>query len=659
MPTTYHVSVGGSDASPGTESAPMRTISRAAELAQAGDTVIVHAGVYREWVRPPRGGLSATRRITYRAAQGEHVLITGSEPVTQWEHVEGGVWSSRVPAELFGDFNPFAVAIEGDWVVRPSMLGDLRRHLGAVYLNGRSLREADSREDVGRGQPRATILDDWTGTELEVEDPQWEALCWFARVDDDATTLWVDFKDTDPRRAEVEINVRPAVFRPEALHIDWITVSGFELANAATQWAPPTAEQGGLVGPNWAKGWIIEDNRIHDSKCVGVTLGKERSSGQNYAMSRQDKPGYQYQLESVFAARQIGWDREHIGSHIVRRNEIFDCGQAGVVGHLGSVFSTIEDNHIHHIAVRREFYGHEIAGIKLHAAIDVVIRHNHIHDCSLGTWLDWETQGTRVTRNVYHHNSRDLFVEVSHGPYVVDSNVLASRASVEVVSEGGAFLYNLLRGTVRLEPVMDRATPYHRPHSTQVAGFSVIPGGDDRWIGNIFFGGDVDHAYVPGGFHHSHARFGTIGYEGYPASFAAYMTAITDSDSDHERYYGRKLPVDIRHNVYVSGAQPFPEEDNPAVLEGQANAAVSVDDDGLRLNLVMPQGFDGVVVPGVDGTDLPHAHFPDAEFEEPDGRPLDLGVDIVGSRRDSDGVCPGPLAGLHSGEQVITLISRS
>ena len=89
------------------------------------------------------------------------------------------------------------------------------------------------------------------------------------------------------------------------------------------------------------------------------------------------------------------------------------------------VFSTIEDNHIHHIATKREFYGYEIAGIKLHAAIDVQILHNRIHDCTLGVWLDWQTQGTRVARNLLYANTRDLFVEVSHGPYVVDHNVLA------------------------------------------------------------------------------------------------------------------------------------------------------------------------------------------------------------------------------------------
>ena len=272
---------------------------------------------------------------------------------------------------------------------------------------------------------------------------------------------------------------------------------GFELAHAACPWTPPTADQPGLIGPNWAKGWIIEDNVIHDAKCSAVSLGKEASTGHNYATLRRDKPGYQYQLESVFAARQIGWDREHVGSHIVRRNVIYDCGQNGIVGHLGCVFSTIEDNHIYNIALKREFYGYEIAGIKLHAAIDVVIRHNRIHDCSLGIWLDWQTQGTRVSRNLFYGNNRDLFIEVSHGPHLVEHNVLASPVSLELFSQGGAFVNNLVCGTVLLQPVVERPTPYHVPHSTQVAGYAAIHGGDDRHIGNVFLGGDAGSAYGP------------------------------------------------------------------------------------------------------------------------------------------------------------------
>src|SRR4051812_14176585 len=527
MPAVLHVATTGSDSSEGSPDRPLRTINRAAEMAQAGDTVLVHEGVYREWVRPRRGGLSDRRRITYEAAPGEHVVIKGSEQVSGWEQVEGSVWKVSVPNPLFGSFNPFAEEVEGDWIAYPEK-DSPRKHLGEVYLNGSSFYEVASLAEVSDPPLRTEVLDAWTGLPDPVRDPEQTRRVWYAEVGEDATTIWANFQGADPNAELVEINVRRSVFYPSEHHLDYITVRGFELAQAACPWTPPTADQPGLIGPNWAKGWIIEDNIIHDAKCSAISIGKEASTGHNDATTRGDKPGYQYQLESVFKARQIGWDREHIGSHVIRRYTIYDCGQNGIVGHLGCVFSTIEDNHIYRIAVKREFYGYEIAGIKLHAAIDVVIAHNRIHDCSLGTWLDWQTQGTRITGNLYYANKRDLFVEVSHGPYLVDHNVFASAVSLELFSQGGAFVNNLLCGTLRWEPVMDRATPYHVPHSTQVAGYAVIYGADDRYIGNVFIGGDVDRAYAPGSPFHETAGHPPGGYEGHPTTPPGFLPRPAD-----------------------------------------------------------------------------------------------------------------------------------
>ncbi len=50
----FHVSVAGNDRNAGTQEAPLRTIQRAADLAQPGDTITVHEGIYRERVDPPR-----------------------------------------------------------------------------------------------------------------------------------------------------------------------------------------------------------------------------------------------------------------------------------------------------------------------------------------------------------------------------------------------------------------------------------------------------------------------------------------------------------------------------------------------------------------------------------------------------------------------------
>jgi len=48
---------------------------QAADLAQPGDTVTVHSGVYRERINPPRGVESDTRRIVYQAAPGNTAII--------------------------------------------------------------------------------------------------------------------------------------------------------------------------------------------------------------------------------------------------------------------------------------------------------------------------------------------------------------------------------------------------------------------------------------------------------------------------------------------------------------------------------------------------------------------------------------------------------
>ena len=73
----YVSAVSGDDSAAGSAAHPLKTISAAAEKAMPGDIIIVHAGTYREWVRPPRGGESDSKRIVYRAAPGEKVIITG------------------------------------------------------------------------------------------------------------------------------------------------------------------------------------------------------------------------------------------------------------------------------------------------------------------------------------------------------------------------------------------------------------------------------------------------------------------------------------------------------------------------------------------------------------------------------------------------------
>ncbi len=413
------VSFTGDDHYEGTAARPFRTLSAAARVAQPGDVITVHAGVYRERVSPPRGGTSDRKRIVYQAAPGETVEIKGSEVITNWVKVGNDAWQVTLPDSFFGSFNPYSDLIHGDWFEARGR----EHHTGAVYLKGEWLTEA-------------ATLD-------EVLAPMTTRAVWFGRVDSQNTTIWAQFKGINPNEQFVEINVRQTVFYPEQTGINYITVRGFTLENAATPWAPPTAEQIGLIGTHWSKGWIIESNVVCYSTCSGITLGKYGDQWDNTSANTAE--GY---VRTIQLALTNGWSRENIGHHIVRNNVISHCEQAGIVGSLGAAFSTVTGNTLHDIHVRRLYSGAEMAGIKFHGAIDVQITRNHIYRTCLGLWLDWMAQGTRVSDNIFHDNDADVLVEVDHGPFLMDNNLFLSPVSLMDHSQGGAYVHNLFAGSI-------------------------------------------------------------------------------------------------------------------------------------------------------------------------------------------------------------------
>jgi len=221
--------------------------------------------------------------------------------------------------------------------------------------------------------------------------------------------------------------------------------------------------------------------------------GKERKTGHNVWTKDPCRGGAEHYNEVVVRAFGIepAWSRENIGSHIVRNKAIFNCEQTGICGSLGAVFSIIANDHIYNIWTKRQFSGAEMAGIKLHAAIDVLIQHNRLHNCGRGLWLDWMAQGTRVTGNLLCHNTTDdLLSEVNHGPYLLDNNIFLSETVIYDVSQGGAFVHNLIAGRIVVRSD-SRGTRYHLPHLTALAGLTNIAYGDDRFYNNTFVGSDT------------------------------------------------------------------------------------------------------------------------------------------------------------------------
>ena len=191
----------------------------------------------------------------------------------------------RLGNKFFGGFNPYAETLHGDWFERGKWC-----HTGEIYLNDIALMENPSLSNVLQNKG--------------------DSLLWFCKVEQDTTRLYANFGDKNPNQELVEINVRQSVFYPERPYVNYIVVNGFKLSQAATPWAPPTAEQIGLLGTHWSKGWVIENNTITHSKCVGITLGKYGDEWDNKSESEE---GY---VNCVKRALRHNWNREHIGGHL-------------------------------------------------------------------------------------------------------------------------------------------------------------------------------------------------------------------------------------------------------------------------------------------------------------------------------------------------------
>jgi len=595
-----HVAKTGADENEGSQAAPLLTIQAAAERAQPGDVITVHEGIYRERVNPPRGGSADDRRIVYRAAEGEKVAIKGSERIDEWERVSDDTWKANIPADFFGEFNPFDDLIWGDWF----RSNDRDHHTGAVYLNGHWLTEAAAKEDVLK--------------------PAEEHPLWFASVDEINTTLWAQFKGIDPNAENVEINVRQSVFYPEKPGVNYITVQGFTLEHAATPWAPPTAEQIGLIGTHWSKGWVIENNTIRYSACSCVTLGKYGDEFDN--TSDSSARGY---VETIERALKDGWSKENIGHHRVLNNSVSYCEQAGIVGSMGAAFSTISGNEIHDIHMRRLYSGMEMGGIKIHGAIDTHIINNHVYRTWRGIWLDWMAQGARVSRNLLHDNetTQDLFVEVNHGPFLIDHNFFLSGNGLYDISNGGAYAHNLFAGRLITIP-LERNTPYHKAHSTEIAGMESFYSGDTRFYNNVFTS-QKERAVWP---------------ERVPEAL------------DNQHYFGLApydnslLPVSMAGNVFLGQAESSANEKDPVTDPGiEPGYELMEKEDGWYLQLAFNSTWldhkRSLVTSGLLG----EARISGLPFEQPDGKRYKLDTDYLGQHHDQ--LAPGPLAAPRGEDQ--------
>ena len=650
----YYVNAGAERDGNGSKQRPFKHIDDAARIAVAGDEILVAPGIYREKVTPRNAGREDAR-IVYRSEEPLGAVITGAEPLTGWGKREDGLWVNRVKNSVFGDYNPYTEMVCGDWYFAPTV-----RHTGSVFLDDKMMYETVSLEECAKGEKDPCSWD--------AEGSTWK---WFTEQDGDETVIYANFHALDPNTRKVEIVVRRNCFMPDENGIGFITVSGFDINKGATTWAPPAAYQDGLIGPHWSKGWIIEDCEVWGSRCCGISLGKYLDEENNlYFYTKHVKSPTQMERDAVCRGQYHGWLKEKVGSHIIRRCHVHHCEQTGIVGRMGAVFSTIEDCHIHHVCNSQQLGGAETAGIKLHAAIDVTIRRNHIHNCIMGVWLDWEAQGARITQNLLHDNqppegaqpalgamfSNDVFIEVGHGPTLIDNNVMLSKVAAALPSEGIAFVHNLTLGSFALinsgvdsivndqrEP---RYTPYHIRHRTEVAGFMTILHGDDRIYNNIFIQQYpvTDEKLQP--TDNNYEVVGTAPFDIFPSYeewISHFMMGQEPDMMALAQYHFGHLPVWVEGNAYFNGATVSKHEKHGLTGEKQVHANVVEKDGKWLLDTDVYECLKDFCGGIITSDLLGKAFEPEQRFENPDGTAITFDRDYFGDHRGTD-TLPGPFA---------------
>ncbi len=483
----YHVSAAhpaADDENGGTEDEPLASISAAAGRVGPGEKVVIHAGVYRECVRPARGGEGPESMICYEAADGEDVRILASEDWTGPFELSTGwrtgrlpegarIWTGELRDEWFGGYNPFnAVNMPAaytnygwDWHRDETHRLQLRR--GMVFADGRPLKQVFAYHELAR-----------TDGAFWVEEPG----------------LRLHFRthcDADPAGVRLEVSVREQCFSPAVPDIGYIRVSGLTFEHAAD---PVPVPQRATVSTASGHHWIIEDCTILDANACGIDIGR------------------------------VHWHAERsepCGRHIVRRNHIHDCGVCGIAGVCDVDGSLIEDNVVEHIGFRNIERVLESAGLKFHHASDVLIRRNvfrHMHHAS-GLWLDVGNRNCRITRNVFADVLTLLgacYIECTHDLNLIDGNIIWDVRNGDPrptqpghVMHGGVGFdadsgENLVVAHNFLGRVSDNyAVSFHLQQGGRVAGGRAGLCRRNKLLNNLFSDGDRDVLFARSEDNHS------------------------------------------------------------------------------------------------------------------------------------------------------------
>ncbi len=376
---------------------PLLTIQEAANRATPGTQVLIHGGVYREWVRPAQGGLDAAHMISYEAFGDGEVTVKASEIVTDfsesrgwriqrgpWGDGEQGkcrIWQYRLDPELFRGYNPFCCVN----ILHDRLFIEYDKTDMTPYLNRRGMVFCDKK-------PLQQVA-------LYCQLAKQEQSYW---VEANGQTIHFRLEnDGDPAGHQIEVTCREQCFAPEIPFLSYIRVKGITFAHAAGGAPVP---QRGAVSCLRGHHWVIENCTVDWSNGVGIDVGNEC-----------------WHHEIV--------EGQTIGYSVIRGCTIRDAGVCGIAG-LFAQHMLIEDNLIEGTGWQKMELSWEAGGIKLHNSVNGLIRRNVFRNTLRADhlWLDCGNENNRITHNLFLDGicqREAIFIECTRdGVNLIDHNVI-------------------------------------------------------------------------------------------------------------------------------------------------------------------------------------------------------------------------------------------
>ncbi len=377
------------DDNPGTEALPLKSISRASEVAfqnnaeGTGSKVLIAPGIYRESIPVPKRDENSTDApVVFEATEPGAVVVSGADVFTDWQPVEGdeNLYWHHWPHK----WGPHAQISDPVWVRCGIFFKPILLRRETVYANGQLLR---------------LVL-----SPLQLR----EGTCYVSEADE-KLIAWLP-RGLDARTALMEVPVRArllAVQRQKNIVVRGLT---FRHDNSYYERGQACSFSGATTN------FLIEDCRFEWNNSTGLSFNTVRD----------------------FTVRRV-----------VSNNN----GSSGFAGSRlhNALFEDTENSYNNWRGEWGEYDTWSVGGTKFLETKHALWRRNRsVGNYALGFWFDYDCGDIVVEDAWWVRNSRaGIFIEANPGPITIKNSVIAmnehgvsSTNSSRVTLEGNAIYAN-------------------------------------------------------------------------------------------------------------------------------------------------------------------------------------------------------------------------